>query len=345
MKRGAAMARRKLMQAGLAASAIMPARTFAGAPDRVKLSLEFVADGATAPDFLAIDRHIYADLGLDVTPDASSGSAASIARVAAGTHAFGLADASTLIQFACRNPDSAPMIVMPIYDVFPGVILSLSRKPLASLQDLPRFRLGTGTADAGAQLLPALLKLNHIDPASIQRVTLDVKLRDAMLLKGDVDAVVAFDYTAVFNLIGNGVKLEDIHLLYYSRSGFDFFGNALLVNREVAARDPDLVRRMALAVARGWVAASGSRAAAIDAVVARNQLLDTPTELARLNWVYDKLILTANVRQNGLGAVSTDRIARAIGFIREGLNFSSAPTVEALYDPRFMPPAGDRAIA
>lgn len=339
------LARRNLLQSAIAGCAIGSGRARASEPDQVKLSLEFVADGATAPDFFAIDRHIYSDLGLIVTPEASSGSAASIARVAAGTHPFGLADASTLIQFACRNPDSAPMIVMPIYDVFPGVILSLSRKPLTSLQDLPHFRLGTGTADAGAQLLPALLKLNHIDPNSIQRVTLDVKLRDAMLLKGDVDAVVAFDYTAVFNLIGNGVKLQDIHLLYYSRSGFDFFGNALLVNREVAARDPDLVRRMAIAVARGWVGASANRAAAIDAVVARNQLLDKTTELARLNWVYDKLILTPNVNHNGLGAVSTDRISRAIAFIKDGLNFASAPSVEALFDPRFMPPQKDRAIA
>ena len=42
-----------------------------------------------------------------------------------------------------------------------------------------------------------------------------MKLRDTLLIKGDVDAVIAFDYTAMFNLIDAGVKLEDITLLYF----------------------------------------------------------------------------------------------------------------------------------
>ena len=66
--------------------------------------------------------------------------------------------------------------------------------------------------------MPALLTLNNIDPASFSRVTVDVKLRDTLLIKGDVDAVIAFDYTAIFNLIEAGIKLEDITLLYFRNS-------------------------------------------------------------------------------------------------------------------------------
>ena len=62
--------------------------------------------------------------------------------------------------------------------------------------------------------------LNNMDPESLDITTVDVKLRDALSLTGKVDAVVGFDYTSVFNLIGNGAKLDDIELLYFSDMGF-----------------------------------------------------------------------------------------------------------------------------
>ena len=89
-------------------------------------------------------------------------------------------------------------------------------------------------------------------------MTIDVKLRDTMLIKGEVDAVVGFDYTTIFNLIDDGLKLEDITLLYFADFGFDFCGNSLIVNPATVAKNPDLVRRMAIAVARCWVAAAAT---------------------------------------------------------------------------------------
>ena len=339
------LTRRGLLQAGAVASLLKSSTAFAAGLDSVKLSLEFVQDGGTGPDYYGIDHGIYRRLGLQITPEPSSGSAASIGRVAAGTYDFGMADASTLVEFACKNPGKAPKLVMPIYDKFPAVILSLSRKPVTSLKQLTQVKLGVGTADAGSQLLPALLKLNHIDPKSIHPVTVDIKLRDALLLKGGVDAVVAFDYTAVFNLMGNGVKLKDIHLLYFYDSGFDFVGNSLIVNPKVASEKPDLVRRVATGIARTWVESEKHRAAAVASVINRNQLLNPKTELARLNWVYDKLVLTPNVKKNGLGAVTKDRVERSITFIKNGLNAASAPTADELMASQFMPPLKDRKIA
>ena len=171
---------------------------------------------------------------------------------------------------------------MPIFDVFPAAIISLKRKPINSINDLKTAKLGVGTADAGSKILPALFARNNIDPKSIQRVTIDVKLRDTMLIKGDVDAVVAFDYTAIFNLLDNGLKMEDINLLYYQNFGFNFFGNSLIVNRDYAEKNTDIVRRMAIAVAQSWVAASNDRDAAIAAVMKREKLLTPKTELARM---------------------------------------------------------------
>ncbi len=68
-------------------------------------------------------------------------------------------------------------------------------------------------------------------------MNLDVKLRETMLMKGDVDATIAFDYTALFNLVDNGVKIEDINLLYFKDFGFNFPGIPLIASREMIEKN------------------------------------------------------------------------------------------------------------
>jgi NitT/TauT family transport system substrate-binding protein len=151
--------------------------------------------------------------------------------------------------------------------------------------------------------------------------------------------------TTIFNLIEAGLKLEDITLLYFADFGFDFWGNSLIVNPTVLEKNPDLVKRVAIAVARSWAAAAKDRAAAINAVTKRDGLLKATTERARMDWVLDRLVLTPNVRQNGIGNMDAQRMARGINLLKEGFQLVTAPTMEQIYDPRFLPPAADRKLA
>ena len=215
------LTRRSLLKSGAGAAAgliAMPVGADAQAADAVKLSLEFRIYGGNAPMFLAAENGIFRDLRLDVTSDGSAGSGDSLNRVASGTHQFGLADASAVAEFAGRNPEAAPKIVMTMFDVFPAVIMSWKKKPVNSLKDLAGIKLGTGTADAGSKIMPALLALNNIDPTSFSRITVDVKLRDTHADQGRRRCTIAFDYTALFNLIDDGIKMEDINLLYFRTS-------------------------------------------------------------------------------------------------------------------------------
>ncbi len=339
--------RRGLLRAGTAIAGLvaMPHVVRAQAADAVRISLEFRIYGGNAALFLGVESGIFRDQGLSVTLDGSSGSVESVTRLATGTHEIGLADLSTVIEFTSRNPKEAPKLIMPVFDRFPAVVLSLKRKPIKTLQDLVGAKVGTGSADAGSKILPALLSLNKIDPKSINRVTVDVKIRDTMLIKGEVDCVVGFDYTSIFNLMEAGIKLDDVTLLYFSDYGFDFWGNALIASPALIEKNPDLVRRAAIAVARSWVAANKDRPAAIAAVTKRDRLLKAETELARMSWVLDKLVLTPNVRQNGLGVVTAERMKHGINVLKDGFQLASAPTMEEIYDGRFLPPAADRKIA
>jgi NitT/TauT family transport system substrate-binding protein len=336
--------RRSVLKAGAAATSVLatPFVSRGQVTERIKFSLEFRIYGGNAPIFLGAENGIFRDLGLEVAIDGASGSAESVTRVASGTHDFGLADASTVVEFGAGNPGVGPKLIMTVFDRFPAVVLSLKRKPIRTLQDLVGARLGTGTNDAGVKILPALLARNKIDPSSINRMTVDVKLRETLLLKGDVDAVIAFDYTAVFNLIEAGLTLDDINLLYYSQFGFDFPGNSLIASPAAIANNPDLVRRVAIAVAHSWVAGARDREAAINAVVKRDRLLRAANERRRLDWLFDRIIITPSVRENGLGYFDPARMQKGLGVLGEGFQLARIPTLDDVYDGRFLPPFADR---
>jgi NitT/TauT family transport system substrate-binding protein len=336
---------RRMLLGGVAAAALTSSATsFGKSPDRINVCLEFRIDGANAPVFLA-QQSIYAKYGLEITPEGSAGSDEAVRRVAAGMYKFGYADASNLVAFAGSNPKLAPKILLPIFDRFPACIVSLRKNSVNSIDDLKKARIGSGTSDAGAKLFPVLMALNNINPKSLNITTVDVKLRDAMLLTGRVDAVIAFDYTSVFNLVGNGVPLADINIFYFSDMGFGMFGNSLIAHPDVIAAEPDLVKRVVAACADAWIYGHSHRQEAADAVVKREKLLNPTIEFERLSWVYDKDILTPNVKKNGLGTVDLSRMKTAIGLIKEGFDLEHVPAISDVYDDSFLPQLKDRTFA
>jgi NitT/TauT family transport system substrate-binding protein len=338
---GNRVSRRQLLS-GAAATTFLASTGIASAADSVKMSLEFRIYGGNAPMFLS---DIFQKHGLDLSSDGSSGSDDSVRRVAAGNYQFGLADASTLVAFAGLNPSVTPKIIMPIFDRLAACIISLKQKPVRTLDELKKAKLGSGSADAGAKIFPVLMHLNNIDIKSLDITTVDVKLRDAMLLAGRVDAVIAFDYTSVFNLVGNGVKLDDIVIYYFSSMGYGLFGNSLIAHPDVIAKNPELVRRVTAATAEAWIYGASHKQEAIDQVAKREKLLDPSVELQRLSWIYDHHILTPNVKTNGLGSFDVDAAKKAIALIKDGYQLARAPAIDEIYDGRFLPPLKDRTFA
>jgi NitT/TauT family transport system substrate-binding protein len=238
----------------------------------------------------------------------------------------------------------APKLIMPIYDRFPGCIISLKTKPIRSIGELEGITLGISTSDAGSRLLPALLRLHGVDRGKIKIVTLEQRLRDTMLISRQVDAVIGFDYTVLFNLVGNGVPREDVVLVYYSDNGFNFYGQGLIAARRHIENDPELVKGVAASVAKSWLQTAGHREAAIAGITRRDALADAAVELARLDWVLDRLVLTPNVRSNGLGTMDTARLQAGLKLVSEGFALPQPVAVEDIFDGRFMPPIDQRRV-
>lgn len=321
-----------------------PAISFAQSNAVVPFSLDFRVYGGNSPFTLAAASGLFADVGVDARVDGSSGSADCISRIATGSHQFGFADIQTLVEFTMRNPDAAPKLIMPILDHSPASIMTIGGQKPTALADLKGKRIGVAANSAATKIMPIVLQLNNIAQDEIEFISVDVRIRDSMLLQGQLDGVVGYDYTSIFNFVDNGVERDSINTLYFDEFGFDFPGNALIASQQMIKDKPDLCSAIALASARAWRATNNDPAAAIRATVAREPLLKADVEEQRIRFILDQHVRTESVQKNGIGYLDPARMSKGLSLMAEGLGWAETPTLEDFYNNSFLPDAKELMI-
>jgi NitT/TauT family transport system substrate-binding protein len=334
-----------LVRVGLVALVLVTSAVqAASAQTAIRFSNDWIFEGTTSYLTHAVDAGFFGREGLDVTMDRGFGAGDVINRVASGAYQIGIGDLSALIDFNARNPDRTLVAVLMVHDRFLAPVVSTADRGVASLRDLAGRRVGALAGDSSTRLLPTLLRRNGVDPASVTIVAVSPQIRDTLLVRGELDAVLGFFSTATMNLQRLGVPIERHRMMRYSDFGIDNYGSAIITTRAFADQNPALMAGFVRAVARGLQATIADPAASIPSVLRRNSLTDAATELARLNLVLDGHIVTPATRAGGFGDVDDPRLATQIGFLVDALEMPRRPAPTEIFDRRFLPAADLRAI-
>src|SRR4051812_24159392 len=224
----------------------------AWAQSDLKVSLNAPFDGSNAAFFLAEEKGYYAAEGLKVTFDPSGGSGEAVTRIGSGAYDFGFGDINVLMEFNAKNPDNAGKAVYMLYYRSPLSVGSFVKAGIRNPADLNGRKLGGALSDGAYKLFPVYSSLAGVKADSIQWQYGDLRLREALLLKGDVDGILGFDSTMYFNLVRQGIAPTDIKFLYFSDAGLNIYGNAILASKKILSGDPKVVRGFVAATAKGW---------------------------------------------------------------------------------------------
>ena len=311
---------------------------------RLKVSLNAPYDGSNAAFFLADQRGYYARANLSCQFDTSGGAVESVGRIGTGVYDFAFTDLNVLIDFAAKNPDKAPRDVFMLYYRSPLSVISFEKAGITKASDLAGKTLGAAVTDAAYRLFPAFCKQTGLDPASVKWKFVDLRLRETLLLRGEVDAILGFDSTSYFNLVKTGAKPETVKFLYYADTGMPVYGNSLAASKKMADTAPDVTRRFVAASAQGWMDAIRDPDAAIAALAKKDSLVDVKLESEKLNWVIKNQIYSAESRTNGIGIVDPARLANSIQIVKDAFGLPTAPEPAAVFDPGFMPAADTRML-
>ncbi len=338
------ISRRSTLAGLIAAPVVLGSRRASSATTSLKFSLAAPFDGSTAPFFLGKKNGWYAEAGLDVQFDPSGGSGEAVSRVGSGVYDFGIGDINVMAEFNAKNPTSAIRNVYMLYSRSPLCVCSLRKSGITKPTDLNGRKVGAAAADGAYRLFPAYVKATGIDAASIQWDMVGLQLREAVLSRGDVEAILGFDSTMFFGLQKAGISAGDIQFLYYSDAGLDLYGNGIIVSEKLRATNPDLVKRFVAVTARAWRASIANPAAAVAALLDQAPLINASLETEKLQWLVKHQLVTAESQTDGLGGVRPDRLQSALTTLATTYGLGNAIKPADVFDPQFLPSAELRKL-
>lgn len=338
----------------------MPTRSFAGAftalalvafaqPAAAQTEINFTLDwkfqGPTAAFIVAQKTGYFAEEGLEVSIDSGNGSAGAVTRVASGAYQMGFADINALVEFNVANPGQSVKCVMMIYDAPPFGLYALKSSGISEPADLVGHTLGAPVFDASYKLFPAFAAQVGIDPAAVPRINMDPPLREAMLVRGEVDVISGHYFSSMLDLMSKGVAADDIVAMLYADYGMDFYGNAVIASGGFIDEHPEAVAGFNRAVAKGLREVIADPKAAVALVAEYDPLIDQALEVQRLEMAIEQNILTPHVREAGFGAIDEARMGRAIEQLAAALDLPQQPAVADIWTDAFLPAAELRQLA
>ncbi|MGA0007937.1 MAG: ABC transporter substrate-binding protein [Burkholderiaceae bacterium] len=312
---------------------------FAHAATPIKFQLDWRFEGPSALFLVPTAKGYFKDAGLDVTVDSGNGSGGAVTRVASGTYDMGFADLAALMEFHANNPDAPdkPVAVMMVYNNTPASVMALKKSGIKTAADLAGKKLGAPVFDAGRRAFPIFAKVNGIE--NVTWTAMDPPLRETMLVRGDVDAITGFTFTSLLNIEARGVPAADVTVLAYPDNGVKLYGNAIIASPKLIKENPEAIKAFLAAFAKGAKDVVADPAQAIEAVKARDGIINTALETRRLQLAIDTVINSPSAREEGFGQVKAPRLALMASQVSDAFNTKSRVKAADVWNGSFLPSA------
>jgi NitT/TauT family transport system substrate-binding protein len=137
---------------------------------------------------------------------------------------------------------------------------------------------------------------------------------------------------------------KDYKWFSFGDYGLDLYSNGVMVSRKLMTSNPKAVAGLVRAVNKAMIAIAKDQNAGMKAAVNYDNLINVEVEKRRLQYSFDKLIVSPEMKEIGVGDVKDDRMARAIGIIVEGYQLARAPAPSEIFSREFLPPRNERDL-
>lgn len=316
----------------------------ARAETKIRFSLDWIPGSVHSPFFIALYKGYYKAEGLDVVIDRGKGSVGLVQQMASGVYDMGYPDISVVEDFDSKNPDKAFPMLMVGYEQAPAGIAFLKESSIKAPKDLEGKSLGAAAHDGGFKLFPTFTQHTGIDQKKVNIKLIDPKLRETLLAKHEVDAIIGQIFNTVLELKAKGINPDQVGKFMYRDYGLDLYGNGVAASPAFLKEHPDAVKAFLRATMKGVQDMVKDPEMAVQMTLKYEPLLNANIERDRLKLAMECCIVTPNVLKNGFGDVDKERLARGIKIVADGYQLPNVPKADDIFNSSYLPPAKDRMV-
>jgi NitT/TauT family transport system substrate-binding protein len=318
----------------LAGALVLAAHATASAQEKIIFSLQWIANGNNFGVFAAKEQGLYRNAGYDVDVQRGYGSGDTAKRVSTGTANIGIADAASVI--VGRSSGLKVKQVASLYERSPDAIFFIRGTGINNPKDLEGRTIGATAGEATVNFLPIFAANAGFDNKKMEIVNMSPSAKYASLVAKSVDSIVGFvNEEPAIRSAASKTGLE-VGRFVFSDYGINYYSLGVIASDDTIARQPELVRKVALATMQGYASAIKNPQAAADAFV--KNYPESSREIALQQWdVALQLILTDRSRKNGLGWIERDKMADTIKLIAQFQKVDPALAPEDVYAGQFLP--------
>jgi NitT/TauT family transport system substrate-binding protein len=319
---------------------------FAGSASAEATKVKFVLDwsviGTHAPFAVAFKDGIFQKYGLDVKIDRGYGSTDTISKVGNGTYDFGFADPNLLLQYNAKNPDAKVTMVLLLHDGSQSAVVARKASGISSPKDLEGKKIAGAAGDNSRMLFPIYAKLAGVDASKVEWATVQPQIKDTLLSQGNVDAVATLEPTTLLALKKYGANPDDYVSFRYSKYMPELLGTGVIVSERTIKERPEIIREFVTATIEGMKYSLIHPKEAVATLSALDPLVDLDNEAARFKLGNDMAMSSPDLKRDGIGAVTPERLKKAVEYISTIANVPVPEDLKEIYNQDFLPPKADR---
>jgi NitT/TauT family transport system substrate-binding protein len=259
----------------LAAGTWQPAH--AQGADKLTVRFTWKLKGEYAPLFVALDKGYYKAEGLEVDLAEGSGAQTVLKLLASGNEKFGYGPAVSAAQAVSQG---LPVKVVALYQTkAPMGVISFPDVPLKSPKDLEGKRLAISVGETFGDMLGPFTRINNVDIDKIQRIQMDASARTSQFLTRKIDVMSVY----LSNEWPQVEKRANVkfNVLRVSDFGLNLLGASIIVGNTFAEQNPETVKKLLRATAKGYREAMADPKAAAKTMAKYMKVPEDPEVLDR----------------------------------------------------------------
>jgi len=314
-----------------------------GRPLRMLLNSGYT--GANAFFLMAEDKGYLQEAGAAVTFTTGRGAYTAAQRMVDEGFDFGYGDLNALIEVVSREPEKSPVAVYMVFNSTPSMLVVKADGPIQLPYDLLGRRLVGHATDVALNTFGIFAGLSRINPDEVTVDTTEASMAEMLkdLMAGKCDGVFGYNTTMRAAAAAENIDVDkQLRVFKYEDLMTDSYGSAVMVNRQLAATSPELVRGVLRAFTRGLRDTILQPDEAIAAVARRDATIDRAIERARLQGTLEGEMAHPEGQRIGIGDADPGRLATSIVHMVEVRKLERVPGILEVFRDDYLPPINER---